>query len=1511
MLLVVVYVVVALANYSIVQSLAGSVVSSYLSKDWGGKVHVGSMNVNLLNSVKLHNVQLITPGNDTVANLERVVVRYNESPIQADGLHLKSVYIKHGYFHLHDKEDGLTVTQFIKYLQRRFASQKKKEEHGREHPFVVRVETVLLRNIHYKQTLRDPGKPRSVTGITVPDMDFTDVNFKARNVRVEGGPRITLRMERFSAQEVSGMNVRSLKMNVYVAQDAISATNLELKTDSSQVFCDVLMRYNKFHSFGEFCDSVVFHVNMKEGTSCNMCDAAYWTHTLWGLDEQIALCGQVYGPISNLRADRMTVALGNVTKLDFDGNVQGLPHIDNTAMYVNMRDLHTAYNDLTDIHWNEKVHVKVPSILKELGTIHATASLHGGLKDFMASAEVGTMLGDVNANVVLHHDQATKDYHYAVKALSTNFQLSRVVNNKWVSRTGFDITAQGHGFHLRTMEAKADAVLAHTMLRGVPLDVSHVNISANKGVVTADVKISDSLAKVDVWAVADLRDSMGSYEVSGNVKHLDLARLHLWNRAEDSTATLSVQLQSHLYGSRPENMYGTVVLDNTRLALNNNAVILKSTALNVRTIGDYKNIMLNSDIANMAVKGYFKYADVPLMIQKFCSDYVPRYYTKKTKVVNFDRLATAEMEFNVLWTDTLDQMAILAPKVMVAPGTTLQGNYNFTEQLKMVLRSDSISMSGFTLYDIGMNANQRGGKYGLDLNTQRLMMGATTLMENVRLNGITSGPEASLNLQWDNNAKDITQQDRGDIALQLQSSDSGNLLNVTQGDMNVGNNRWKIENTIPIFFSGGTLSINDLCARCADQSLRMKAMRHHDSNDFAEVLFEDFHLQQFAPLLQKSGLSLGGILKGNVDVMGLNETPYFRANLRVDSTMFGGQQLGDTRIVSNWDSKQDQISLYLTTALNKETGTTAPVMAEGVLDVSNPKVVGLNFNVLFDEFKLQTLQPLVRSAVSEMRGGLRGQFSIKGTTKQPVVTGVAYIDSGAALVDKLNVRYTFNDSIALNNDEILFNHFALHDPHGNTAYVNGRISHNYLHDFNFDLSLASDNILLLNTTAKQSDYYGVLYAAVDGKLEGELSDLDVRLQARTQRGSSMVLPFNQKRSVQDVDYIQFVSPTDNAFDNRKKRDNKGVSQNQYNLLVNLQVTPDVQMQMPVDFSQIYAGIKSKGKGDLEMRMSTGKPLSVIGDYEIVNGDLDLTILILLTKSFTIEEGSVITFPGALSDALFDIKAIYSQRVNLSTLTGSVTSTTNSQTNVQVENVIALSGSLLDPAINFDLRLPNADQSLQDEVFSYIDRSSEKDMMNQTMSLLLLKQFYNANSSDATAAAGGTNMVANTVGGVMSDMIEFVNVNFDYRQGTELTTNQFEMDVNREWNKFYFEGAFGYGGEAREMSDVNNVNNLTGDMLLGYKFSPMFHGYVFNRSNTNDYTRSDLPYKQGMGIKFMRDYDRMGDLFRSNKRIQEKNLERRKRKTTVATPPHTENKVEMKVNKTTVVAQKKDSDVVTP
>jgi len=272
---------------------------------------------------------------------------------------------------------------------------------------------------------------------------------------------------------------------------------------------------------------------------------------------------------------------------------------------------------------------------------------------------------------------------------------------------------------------------------------------------------------------------------------------------------------------------------------------------------------------------------------------------------------------------------------------------------------------------------------------------------------------------------------------------------------------------------------------------------------------------------------------------------------------------------------------------------------------------------------------------------------------------------------------------------------------------------------------------------------------------------------------------------------------------------------------------------------------------------------VVGSYEINSGTMKVGLISLIEKTFSIESGSSLNFQGSLPNARFDLSAVYSQRVNLSTLTGGVSEMGGSQKYLQVEDVINIAGTLQEPTIGFDIRLPGADASVEEEVFAYIDRNSERDMLNQTVSLLVSGHFYNANSTTLNGGIATTGGIG-ALSSLLTDMVSVVDIDVDYKAGNELTKDQLDVNISKDWGRWYLESTLGYGGESRELQ-TSTGNTAVIDALLGYRLSPLVHLFAYNRTNTNDYTRMDLPYKQGVGLKLTKDFDNWADLFRKSKK----------------------------------------------
>lgn len=1508
-LFVLVYVTIALLNYSVVQSVVASVASDYFTSEWGGKVRIGSLGCNPMNHLVLRNVELIAPGNDTVCVARKMSFRFNGFPFDSHGLSFSKIELHDTYYHLTVDSVGLNLDFIINYYD---TGDDDEEDDDEEEPdFKVLVDDLVLDNVRYSHDLEDSRPPEQrlwEPGVDVLHMDYREISAHFRNVRVDLD-RVTCRIDRFSTNERSGLQVKQLQGNVYVTRSGISTTNLYLETADSKVIGDVLLDYRDWDSMSEFLDSVYFTVHLDEGSYGGMQDAAYWAHDLWGMDHHVDLQGNFSGFISDFRAEDFKLTFGDESALEFDAYMYGLPDIDTTIIGAEIHRLHTTYSDLAAVRHPAGIKMQAEKLIKALNNIDLEASFTGTIRDFYATFSLLCDQGNLSGDLLMAMNPEKGNYRYTGQFSSSGFNLGRLAPNEWVSRAGFDLTVEGNGFEPKTMNAFAEGQLHHIVVKGQRL-ISEVAVEADAtgGLLSFDASIDDVLASLSVHGEGDWREDHPVYRANVDVQHLDLNRFGLWYDPTDSIARVSFHASARHSMTDDANHFSRLSLTDVNLLtighshpsddtdVRHNLLHIKDFTLSSRQQNHWMNTTLRSDIADANLRGYYKYASLPLMLTHIVDDYLPDALknsnisdNQKDKNGIEETLATSRLEFNLEWKDTAALLRHFLPQLYIAPGSTIQANYNFADGFKPIIRSDSVSWGNIRFFDIGINAEAVADHYQLQMKSDRLLLGNLQLMDRGTIRVESSRQAIGCRLLWQNSSQTVS---GGDVSLRLLADSSLLHLVVDPSHLALGGRDWQLLATGDNYFSPSLLHVDGISLLSDNQKLTLESnlafSPNADPNRPADpvgdkpafrLLLSNLGLDIINPFLAVSGISLGGHANGQI-----TQSQVTTGDLRIVGLAFNGQQLGDMVIHSFIDDSLNRLNFNAQSEpslLSADTGFSILLDGFTALSGDSPE---LFVDADVDNLSLSVIQPFVNSFSSRVDGRLSADLALRGSVNAPDLSGSLALQDGFINVDFTNVAYRFSDTILISRDTIHINDFHISDPKGNPALLNGTISHHNFKNIRLNLLLDSPQLLCMNTGVKDNpDFYGSILASADGRIRGPIDNLNIVLNATTLQGTSLTVPITDKRQMEQVDYIHFLSDEYDepvSFDHllpsaeptalQSPSDASASNSSRFSLTINVDVTPDMLFRLPMDFSSVTVDVLARGDGDLQLSLGTGRDFGVAGLYEISGGTLNLDLLGVVSKEFNIDDGSSITLPGSYENSLFDIRAVLNQRVNLSSLTGNLSST-DSQKQVQVENVISLSGTLQSPNVSFDIRLPGADQSVVEEVFSYIDRNNERDMLNQTVSLLVSKRFYNPSAAEmASSSSTGDQaygIVMGTIGSMISDMVQFVDVNFDYQSGNALTTDQYAVDISKQWNKFYFETSFGFGGESREMlsSSDQGTNNMTGDMLVGYKLNPHLHLFVFNRSNTNDYTRSDLPYKQGLGLKYTRDFDRFRDFFNFKKK----------------------------------------------
>lgn len=1458
-LLVVVYIAVALLNLSIVQSYLGAAASRHFSQEWGGTVHIGSLHVTPLGHVKLRDILLVSPDNDTIFQGESLYCHFDHFPLSDEGLSFSRVCIRNAYYHLGFNSKGINLRYIFDY----YARPDKPEDTLPSPLFVVRVNRLILDNIHYKQDLRKQSEyyAHNDHGVNISHMDFTRIDGNFKNVYVDDEVHVNCRIVHLACEERSGFHMHDMSADVKVSEQTIQTHDMELTTDNTHMRCDVTMNYDSWDSFSgdNFFDSVFFDVQFFDGTTIGLRDAAFWAPSLWGIDDEIALEADVEGPLGRMTIDKLALAFGQHTHLVLNGDVVGLPDVARTEFNLDIQPACVCIADLVALHQPQHPLFRIPKVVEPMGLVKMQAILRGSLKKGAMQLAATSDAGPLTAEATVEYPDKPSNLRYNALLQSDHLNVALLTGDKRLSSTTMQATLRGSGIQLDQMVAEGDIELRDAVVDHRTLAPLHTQMRIDRKRFTLHGDIDDALASLQVDGEGLLSGDSTSYNLHLNLRHCQLSQ---WLTLPDTTLdlVLSALVDMDMQGLNLDQMRGRLDLHGTHIVLNGKRHDIDDIAVTLDEDHLYKRLHLQSLIAQADLSGYYKYRNLPQIGQILLQRYLPTDLAP-TPLTAADSatLATTAFDAHIVWNDPHRLLNLWKPNLHLAPGTQLHGNYNHTEALKLVARSDSIRIGSLRMLDLALSSHPVGESYGTSCDINLVDMGGLPLFTDLRIYSSINAETSRLRLNWDDDPTTI--RDQGNIGLLVQHDSSGlHRLQVTDPTFYLRGKRWDID-CDDITLASQTFLMPHLSIRSDNGAISATATATPDGDVSATAQFEHFSIDLIdSLLLADKHITVEGTVDGQVHAQRTQRsaTPYLLADLSIDSCSVNDQFLGTVSINSSLDLDRQWLDLNAQSTLQSAAGSQQPIAANGHITLDDKPQIDLSIHL--DNFALATVAPLLRSFASSVGGTVSSDMQVVGPLDRPQVEGMAHIHNGLLEVDYTGVTYHCNDSVTFSNARAFVNNCHIYDPDGNLLIANGGIDYSDPDNMRIDLNVHSDRITVLNTKAHGDNPYGTLMAALDGTITGRGSDITIDAAAQTLPGCNFTIPVDNKLSSSEQDYIHFVTP---RTVNQVTEVAPLTASNRPDIRLALTITPDLRLHVPMEFYQLSVNIQAVGAGNLQLHTGSEIKTSLIGNYELSSGTLGLTMLSLVGKNFNIEPGSSLLFPGDINNVQFDVSAVYALRASMTSLTGNETE--NGQRNIPVESIINLAGTLQDPVIRFDLRLPNVDATTSEEVFAYIDRSNQRDMLNQTVSLLAMGQFYNSSGSNqTTSTTSGYGVMAKSVGAFVSQLVTVVDIDFGYTAATDLATEKFDIDIKKSWDRFYFESTLGYGGESRrlnENADVHAVNNLVGDILVGYRLNPRLHLFVFNRTNTNDYTRMELPYKQGFGLKYTRDFNRWGDLFR--------------------------------------------------
>ena len=793
-------------------------------------------------------------------------------------------------------------------------------------------------------------------------------------------------------------------------------------------------------------------------------------------------------------------------------------------------------------------------------------------------------------------------------------------------------------------------------------------------------------------------------------------------------------------------------------------------------------------------------------------------------------------------------------------------------------RSKSLNIRNNIFHDFALDCKVSGRDISLDIGSSSLTLLKQSELKDFTVDFRSRQSKFAFAVGWDNREQVLN---RGSFT--ARGSLDRNPLNparqvltvsIDSSEIYARNNQWKISNST-IRLDTSAVSIDNFYIKNLDHYYLVDGKVSENPEDTLNLEFMGIDISPLNYLgnheantdPDKLSYNFKGILNGKISLTNVYKNLLLESDLKIRDFSLLNSELGNMSVLTRLDVVK---KLVIIKAGNNINGAKT-LAIDGYYD---PALKKANIAGVADKLNINFLNPLLRAFAFGITGNASGKVNLSVAQGNIVLTGAVLADNAAMKINYLQTKYKMSDSIRFDRKGIRFSNIRVTDEKGNPVMVSGRVNHHNFKDFTADLTINSNDALVLNTKPKDNDlFYGTAYATGVTTIKSGNNLLSFDISGRTGKNTKFFMPLNTSQSVSEYSFVTFTDSNIRKEDDKDSDDNRikpPVATTGFDLDFDLEVTPEAEAQLIFD-SRVGDVMKGHGSGNLNILYNPKGEFRITGDYIVEDGDYLFTLGNILNKSFSVENGGRIMFRGDLNDAEIEMKAIYKLKASLYP----ILQDENYKDRIPVECQLNLSGNLWNPVVGFNIYLPTADEKTRTYVRNAI--STDEELSRQFLYLLVMNSFY-ADPSMGVASAGsspsGTSAMAVTtfemLSNQLSNWLSQISNDFDigvvYRPGSgskDINPQEVQVALSTQIlnDKVVINGNFDVPLAG---SSTSSTNQITGDFDAEVKLTNKLNLKVFNRYN-NPYTGKGVDYTQGIGIFFKQDFDKLGDLFRKKEK----------------------------------------------
>jgi len=1447
---------------SAVQTITAKFATKLLSNSINQEVNITTIRLSFFTGINITGFKVADHQNNTLIEIGKLIAKPKYDNFSIQNIHFSSIELDNVLFNIGTyKNDSINN---LSLLLKKIISKD-----SNSNIFKLSSSNIII--AESKFTLFDQNKNYD-NGEN--SMDYANIIIDSINIDVSDftlvNDSLNFRANNISAHEESDITIKKLSADVSISSSGIFTKNTILDINNSSIDADIGLEYSSYSTFSYFIDSVNMTADIRP-TTIDMADIGYFAGILFKMPNVIGITGKMTGTVSDLIGKDIKVKFGENTRLSGDLRFTGLPDFFDTYMTGDKLYFTTNPKDINNFYLPiEEKHLDFSDIIPNNEQITAKGNFSGYFSNFTSKLDLLLSYGKIKSNV--RFEQKSNDItDINISLVGDSVNVGSFLNQTSIlGKMSFNLKLTGYGTFGKDIKYGMSGNLENVELfdynyRRINIKGWYKSDSAN-----ANLRIGDKNLMMNASATAYLKNKP-TFTLNSNIVSANLNKLHLWS---DQSINVSSNINAKIYGADINKLDANILLTHTNLQFSTGEYTIDSINLSKKNDSlNNSSIVLTSDIAVASIIGNYNITTLSNSIINLTNNYYNIIPSVDTTTSVDDKYVN--IKANIIKPQLFGEQFLSGIKL--SKNTSLQSVFNFDKNsIQLNISSNKIKISSTKLDSCTLSIVSNSDSLICELAISNIILKDSTSddtlifgMDDLSLSLNIHSDSVLYGLNWDNRLS--AQKNSGLIEGYLSHNQDSTNFSIGKANVNINDVVWSIDTNNLVTISDNYVLFRNLFIAAGKSEFKLIGTVPKNDNDSLVAQFINWDLSTFDILTNPMNIDLDGIINGELNYSLIKNNPTLVSDVSIKDLTLNNEYLGDAHILNTWDHVNNSVFIKSYIIRQGNVGKGEVFLADGYY-YPFKKDDNLNIDVSFNRIKLKIIEPFTSSIINDIEGTTSGNLKIRGSANQPIITGQANMQRTSMRVVYLNTKYSFSNSIEFVKNGIQFDKLVIYDTLGNKANINGNLTHNYFSKPKFDVVISTPGLLFFNTSENMNElYYGSAIASGDIKISGSPKDIDLSIDIKTKKGTSIVLPLNYSVEVSDKDYIIFLNPTadsiiDNSILQEAELDTK--KKLSYNIGVNMEVTPvaQVSISLPEDMGIIEA----RGTSNLALDVNSNGKFSLIGDYIVDNGLFHFKIGNLVSKRFSLVKGGRISWTGSPYSAQVNIKGLYKVKTSLSSLGIQIDSTASYKNKVTVECYVVLTNELLNPSIKFEIKMPELDPDLQRLVFSELDTTNTAIMNQQMISLLVLGTFNFNSAANVSLQSSYYNVIANQLSSMLSQISDNVDIGLNYKPGDNVSQKEFEVALSTQLfnDRLTIDGNFGMTYDNTEQS----ASNIVGDVDIRYKLTPdgQWILKVFNHSNVNswyNYNNYDQvsPYTQGIGIAFVRNFNHISELFKSRKK----------------------------------------------